>query len=381
MRVADLSRTEFGRILLIKPSAVGDVVHTLPVLSKLRARYPSARIDWMLTPAIADLIRYHPDLSNVVLFQRYTYGRMWQNWSIPVEFARFLASLRSAQYDLVIDLHGQFRSAAFTLATGASTRIGFDRPRKRVWYAGRPLPREAFIHGWTGARELSWLAYTHRIPIPTLDAHAVERYLWLSDLLGLRSGPPEAHVPVAPQAEASVERLLAGHGLAGKPLAVVAPGTIWETKHWLPENYAAVARYLMGRGWGVVLAGSGNDRPCCQEVAHRSAGAIDLCGRTSVSELAAILRRARLCVCNDSGPMHLAAALNVPLVAIFGPTDPVWVGPFGRPEAVVRLGLDCSPCYLRKLRDCPHGHACMRQVTPEMVIARIERVLAAANAA
>ena len=100
-----------------------------------------------------------------------------------------------------------------------------------------------------------------------------------------------------------------------------------------------------------------------------------MCGKTKLPDLAALVARAGLCVTNDSGPMHLAAALGTPLVAIFGPTDPVWVGPYGKPESVVRVGLECSPCYLRKLRECPYDHACMRQVSAEMVIERAKQVL------
>lgn len=381
MRLADLRHHEFKSILLIKPSAVGDVIHALPVLAKLRQRYPAARIDWMLTPPIAELIQHHPDLSNVVLFAREAYGRPWENWSHSFDFVRLVNDLRTTGYDLVVDLHGQFRSAFFTLATGAATRVGFDRPRRRVRWAGRPLPRQALLHGWTGAREFSWVAYTHRIPVPTLDAHAVDRYLWVGELLDLAPGSAEFHVPAPPQARARVDGFLDERGLAARPLAVLTPGTIWETKHWPPQSFARVAQYLVDSGWAVVLAGSGRDRPRCQQVADACPEALNLCGRTTLSELAELIRGARICVTNDSGPMHLAAALGTPLVSVFGPTDPVWIGPYQRPQAVVRADLECSPCYLRRLRECPHGHACMNRVTPDLVINRIERILSAADAA
>ena len=365
-------------VLIIKPSAIGDVVHALPVLAKLRQRYPAARIDWMLTPHIAELVGNHPALSNVVLFQRQAYGKPWRDWSSSTSgFTQMVTGLREAEYDLVIDLHGQLRSAFFTLVTGARTRIGFDRPRKSVRRAGRPLPRQAFVHGWTGAREGSWVAYTHRIPIPTLDRHAADRYLWLGDMLDFPPGPADFTVPVPAFAEAAVHRLLEQNGLADKQLAVLCPGTLWETKHWPAEYFAEVARYFRQMGWGVVLAGSGKDRKVCQKVAEHAAGVLDVSGKTSISELAALLKRASMCVTNDSGPMHLAAALGAPLVAIFGPTDSLWVGPYGNPEAVVRVGLECSPCYLRKVRECPFGHRCMKEVTPAMVIDRIEKTLGA----
>jgi lipopolysaccharide heptosyltransferase I len=381
VRTPSLRRREFRRILLIKPSALGDVIHAVPVLAKLRARYPAARIDWLLTPAIAEWIGHHPGLSNVVLFPRQELARLTSSLPAALRLARALADLRRTRYDLVIDLHGQFRSAVFTLATGASVRIGFDRPRRRLRHVGRRLVPQAYRHGWTGARELSWLAYSHRVAVPTLDVHAVDRYLWVGPLLGLGDGAPDFRVPVPAASQARVDSLLAGAGLAGRPLTVHVPGTLWETKHWHAEGFAAVARHLLSRGRAVVLAGSQAERPRCRSVAALAPGAVDFSGRTTVSELAALVRRAEVCVTNDSGSMHLAVAMSRPVVSIFGPTDPVWIGPYGRPGAVAQAGVACAPCYLRRLDRCPHGHACMAGVTAEMVIERLERVLAGLRAA
>src|SRR5207245_4425172 len=130
-------------------------------------------------------------------------------------------------------------------------------------------------------------------------------------------------------------------------------------------------------GWAVVLAGSASERDRCQAVAARAAGVVDLSGRTTLSELAALLAQAALCVTNDSGSMHLATALGRPVVSVFGPTDPIWIGPYGRPHAVVRADVPCAPCYLRKLADCPHGHQCMRDVSRTRVVERIDQCLKA----
>lgn len=380
MNAPSLRRRAFQRILLIKPSAVGDVIHTLPVLAKLRARYPEAQIDWLLTPAIAELVGHHPALSNVVLFDRGALARGWLDW--PVGVAELLGQLWRTRYDLVIDLHGQFRSAILTLATRAPVRIGFDRPHAGPRAAeDRRLVDNAYRHGWTGAREGAWLAYTHRIPLPRSDVHAVDRYLWLAPLLGLDAGPPTFHVPIPPASEAHVEALLAAHGLRGQPFAVLVPGTIWPTKHWHIEGFASVARHLRGRGWSVVLAGSTSERSRCRAVAEQAPGIRDLSGQTALSELAALIRRAEVCVTNDSGSMHLTVALGRPVVSIFGPTDALWIGPYGRPHAVVRADMPCAPCYFRQLRDCPNNHSCMTTVTPGMVIDRVEHILAEARRA
>jgi heptosyltransferase-1 len=371
VNAASLATETFSRILLVKPSAVGDVVHTIPLLVKLRARYPQARIDWFITPENADLVRHHPALSGVVLFNRRGFASFGRNWRATAGPFELLRQLRRTRYELVIDMHGQFRTAAFVRATGAAVRIGFDRPIKR-------LPTETVhhelhnvpLHGWAGAREFSWLAYTHRIHIPTLDVHAIDRYLWVGKMLGLDDAPPDLRIYLSRETEARTAQLLARHSL--KEFAVLAPGTMWETKHWLPERFAETGRILTQRGLGIVLVGTSRDKDRCRIVADLCPGAVDFSGQTSVGELAAIIKRAKVAVTNDSGSMHLAVALETPVVSVFGPTNPVHIGPYGRPEAVVRLDLPCSPCNYRRLRQCPHEHMCMEQLTAGMVLDRID---------
>lgn len=375
-REGALRDRDFQRILLIKPSALGDVIHTLPVLARLRARYPHAQIDWLLTPALADLLAHHPDLSNVVIFDRKRLGRVARPIAAGAGVFGLLRDLRRPRYDLVIDLHGQIRSGLFALVTGAGTRIGFDRPRRAPHPDDRQLPPSAYRHGWTGAREGAWLAYTHRIPIPRLDVHAVDRYLRLGDLLGFGPGPVEFQLPIAATARERVRAKLAQLGVGdGQNLAVLSPGTIWETKRWTVAGFAAVAAALRERGLTPVLVGAPDEADRCAAVAAACVDAVNLCGATSIPELAALIDRAAIVVTNDSGPMHLAAALNRPVVAIFGPTDDLWVGPYGQPRGAIRLDLACAPCYLRKLSRCRYDHRCMRDLTAERVIARLDDVL------
>ena len=185
-----LQSAEFSRILLIKPSALGDVVHTIPVLVKLRARYPRARIDWLITPENAEVVRCHPALDNVVLFARRDFSKRGRRWHALMAFFDLLKQIRRAKYDLIIDMHGQVRSAFFALISGAHVRIGFDRPVKRTLTVSAEHDlKNVPSHGWRGAREGSWLAYTHRIAIPTLDVHAIDRYLWVGELLGFDGNP------------------------------------------------------------------------------------------------------------------------------------------------------------------------------------------------
>ena len=383
-KIGSLASRQFERVLLIKPSAFGDVLHTLPVLVRLRTRYPAARIDWLITPENADLVQYHPALSNVVLFARRDYARWNRVLAAGAGLLSLVNSLQAAQYDLAIDLHGQFRSAFFVLASGAAVRVGFDRPLRLSASSAVALSKQtaedaearrepAPRRGWRGAREGSWMAYTHRIPIPTLDIHAVDRYLWLGPMLGLDDGPPDLRVNWPTEAEERADALLRRHAL--RSFAMLVPGTIWRTKHWHEEGFASVGRYLLQQGLGVILVGTARERPRCQAIAARCPGACDLSGQTTPSELAALMNRSAINVTNDSGAMHLAVALNRPVVSVFGPTNPTWVGPYRRPQAVVRVDLPCSPCYFRRLSQCPNDHACMNQVSAEQVIERVRMVL------
>ncbi|MBX9791294.1 MAG: lipopolysaccharide heptosyltransferase II [Pirellulales bacterium] len=353
-----LADRDFSRILIIKPSAVGDVVHTLPLLVKLRRRYPAAQIDWFITPENAELVRAHPALSNIVLFPRRQYARFGTSPTATLGVVRLLAELRRAHYDLVVDVHGQARSAVFALATGAKCRVGYER-----------------------AREWAWLAYSHRVPVPTMDCHAVDRYLGLSDVLNLDRDPPDFTICLPPAVDERANELLAGEGLIGQRYSVISPSTTWETKFWSPEHFGEVARHLSARGLRVLVVGAPSERERCRMVAEQCPGAIDLAGRTSLGVLAAVMRQAAICVTNDSGTMHLAAALGRPFVSVFGPTNPVRTGPYQRPDAVVRLDLECSPCLLRKLRHCRHEHRCLRDLGSSLVIERIELVLATRAAA
>jgi len=376
-----LQSAEFSRILLIKPSALGDVVHTLPVLVKLRARYPRARIDWLITPENAEVVRYHPALSNVVLFARRDFSKRGRRWSAFLSFFDLLKQIRHARYELVIDMHGQVRSAFFALMSGARVRIGFDRPiRRGVTISAEHDLKNIPNHGWRGAREGSWIAYTHRIPIPTLDVHAIDRYLWVAPLLGLDDNPPDLTIHLSPQASDRVNRLLEEHGvLASKPLVVLVPGTIWETKHWTIEGFAGVARQFVQDGFAVALVGTVRDQQRCRQIAAAAPGTCDLSGKTTPGDLAALIRRAEVAITNDSGSMHVAASLGKPMVSVFGPTNPVHIGPYQRPESVVRVDLQCSPCNYRRLSQCPFDHACMKQVTSTMVVERARKILSAAK--
>ncbi|MGD0562103.1 MAG: glycosyltransferase family 9 protein [Roseiarcus sp.] len=390
MHGTTLADRSFQRILLIKLSAIGDVIHTIPLLNALRRHYPAARIDWLSKPTPAEFIRDLPAVDEVLVYGENQTEVPQYNWDGFTHFVRLirdhkflamLSRLRAARYDLVIDMQGQMRSGFVSMVTGAPVRIGFDRPRKEVWEPeGRTLPPGAIERSWKGAREGSWLAYTHRVRLPTLAIHAIDRYLLVGDLLGFEREPPDFSIPIRAEADRRVDALLREHaGAMTKPPIVMMPGSLWETKRWRPEGFAAVARHFLAQGYPVLIDGAANQAEECRRIAAAAPGAVVLAGLTSLAELAALIRRSAIAVTNDSGPLHLTTALGRPVVALFGPTNPVWFGPYQRPDAIVSAGVACSPCNLRDLARCPHDHACMRGITPERVIGAIEAQLALAE--
>lgn len=321
------------RILLIKPSAIGDVVHALPVLNLLRRHWPAAKISWLVTPACAGILDRHPMLDESIIFDRKGYARWWRHWPTWRRLGQLNRELRERQFDLVIDLQGLFRSGWLAWQTRSPIRIGF-----------------------ANAREGAPLFYTHRVPIDTPEQHAISRYLNVLEAIGCPTSPVEFPFAVDDADRRHVAELLG----SDRPFAVLLPGTNWVTKRWPVEHFSQLGRMLRERhGLATVVAGS----PAERELGNHVADALNLCGRTNLRQLVALLERSALVVANDSGPMHIAAALGRPMVTLFGPTNPIRTGPYGRDDTVIRLDIPCSPCYSRT---CSH-QSCLRQLTPDGV--------------
>lgn len=351
---APLAHRQFHRILLIKPSSLGDLVHAMPVLHGLRCRYPQARIDWLAGTAFAPLVEGHPDVCEVLRFDRRRYGRMLRDPRIAVEFAAFCRRLHRRRYDLVVDLQGLFRSGLLALATGASVRIGF-----------------------AAARELAWVFYTHRIEVSGPQTHAVDRNYATARLLGFADVPITFDLAVTQAERQRVDQILAGADLAyGAPFAAILPGARWETKRWPEDRFTEVVEGLAERQAlaSVLLAGPDEADICDRIQAQCRCSVTNLAGKTALRELTAILERAAIVICHDSAPMHLAAALGRPLVCLLGPTNPARTGPYSKGARILQADLPCVPCYLRRLSQCRRDHACMTSL-------EVDNVLEAAAAA
>jgi lipopolysaccharide heptosyltransferase II len=268
-----------------------------------------------------------------------------------------IRAVRAGRFDVVVDLQGLLRSAVLGGMSGAPVRIGFANGRE-----GSP-----------------WF-YTDRIPVPAASIHAVDRYLLIARALGAepdKPGPSAFPLPHDAGAEAKMDALLAAVDVQmGTVLVALNPSARWPTKRWPAESFAAVGDRLQQQvGVRVVVVGGAEDRPVVEAMmrAMRTAP-IDLAGKTTMKELIALLRRLQLFITNDSGPMHLAAAVGTPVIVLFGPTDPARTGPYGDGHTILRSGIPCSPCFSRRCMNAVTME-CMTAIHPQQVIESATKLL------
>lgn len=349
-------------ILLIKLSALGDVIHTLPALTTLRRHRPDARITWLAEGSFAELLRGHPALDRLIVWRRGAFQQALRSgrlFSALAEFRRCARALRDTPYELAVDFQGLAKSALWMTLARARRKAGYGPGNRR--------------------NELAHLALNERVPVTAPAAHAVERNLLLLEALGFPRLPLRYDLPVPPEAEAEAGALLAELGLGGGGrFAAVGVMTRWPTKNWTPAGFAAVADRLAAAGLPAVFTGAAGDRAALDAIAARMRTPMRrVDGRTPLPTLAALLRRARVMLSTDTGPMHLAVAVGTPVVALFGPTDPGYTGPYGPEQVVLRTGVACSPCLRRECRTTRHEKfACMTRLDPAAVA---EAVLARAG--
>jgi lipopolysaccharide heptosyltransferase II len=336
--------SDFRRILIIKPSSLGDIVHALPTLSAIRRRFPSAQVAWLVRKEWTEILEGHPDLNEVL-----TVDRRWGSW------LSVIARLRLSRFDVAVDLQGLFRSGLVARVSGAPVRVGFAEGRE-----GSPF------------------FYTDRVTLPVpskapwrlLPMHAVDRNLAVAAYLGADISQPHFPIPAFPEEAQRVQRKLAGLGV--DPLDVliaVAPVDRRAVRSWPIERFVETAARLQKmHDVRIVLVGTPAQRWIVEPFAAAvGRGLVDLVGKTTVRELVALLRQVRLLLANDSAPLHIAAALGTPVVGLFGPTNPARARPYGEGHRVVQAGLACSPCESRACSN-PHRFECFTAIGVDQVV-------------
>jgi heptosyltransferase I len=319
-----------GKILIVKPSSLGDIVHSLPFLNAIRACFPESEIHWVIAKGFEGLLEGHPMINKLWIIHKDKWRKISRAGETVKELAALFKELKKERYDLIIDLQGLLRSGLITAATGAPVRIGFLE-----------------------AREGSRIFYTHKVE-GGKDIHAVDRYMKIAHFLGCSDENICFPLPV------DVSDIQHKFTLP-EEYVVLVPGARWETKRWAPEMFGELAARLPLKA---IIAGSRGDLDIAKTIVELSLGkAVSLVGKTSLKELIEIMRNAQFVVSNDSGPMHIAAALGIPVFALFGPTEPLRTGPYGGIHTIIREKTECAPCFRKK---CDTLY-CMRNLSVQRV--------------
>ena len=350
--------TEPKRILVIQTAFLGDVVLTTPLLQALRDRFPKAYLAVLVIPGTREILAGRPGLDEVLAYDKKGRERGLRG------LRSIVRRLAEKRFDCCLLPHRSFRSALLAFAAGIPMRIGFVQSLG-CWLYSRRVWRDS-------------------------SRHDVRRNLQLMSPLA-PEGPGDRTVPTGKLwVSADTEdlewasRSLAEHGIRPNDQVIaIAPGSVWATKRWIPEGFAAVIDGLIvQKNRKVVVLGSRDDQPVVNEILERCREKpVDLSGRTTLRQLAAVLKRCELLITNDNGAMHVGVAQNVPVVAIFGSTTlSLGYGPYTDRAEVVERSLDCRPCGRHGYSTCPRGHFnCMKQITPEQVMAAAEKWLGPAS--
>ena len=320
---------------------IGDAVMTTPALRAVRESFPEARITVVANPLVAKLFEYHPDCDEVIVYDKK--GRDAGVFG----FLRFVSRLRRNKFDCAILLQNAIEAALLSFLAGVPKRAGYVTDGRR-------------------------LLLTHPVPVSDqeLALHHTDYYLHMLAQVGVTTAAKAQCLALRAE-----EVQWAAQNMPRGRFVVINPGAAYgSAKRWIPERFAAVADELVNRyGLSVVLSGGPAEIEVGEDIAMAmQAPCQNLIGKTNVRQLMALLAASSLMVTNDSGPMHVAAAFNVPMVAIFGPTDHTTTSPWGTNAQIVRHQVECSPCFLRQ---CPIDHRCMQRVTAADVLSAVVEIL------
>jgi len=342
---------KMNRVLIRGTNWIGDVVMTFPAIAAVRETLPKARITVLVKPWVADLVRMHPAVDEVMVYERP--GRH----SGPGGLFALARELRGENFDAALLLQNAIEAAIIAWLAGIPVRAGYSTDARGLLLT-HPVKRTSQI----------------------LTVHQSIYYLEMLKALGFRSSQGALRLVATEKQRLSAEKLLGQFGIAGRrPLVGMAPGAAYgPAKRWFPERFAAVADRLAGRtACPVLLFGSDGDRASTEAVQAAAKNPfIDIAGRTNLEDAIALIARCDLFITNDSGLMHVAGALGVPTVAIFGSTNPQTTYPLGERTVILRRPVDCSPC-LKK--ECPTDFKCMDLVTVDEVYDESVRLLAEAG--
>jgi len=338
-------------------SAIGDVIHTLPALNAIRKHYREAHITCLVEEAAYDLVKGHEALDRVLVSKRKRWLKDLRGpgcFKAVKEAYNFLKKLRDTRYNLILDFQALLKSGILIALAKGERKVGFDRGLEHM--------------------EHSYLFLNERIPAVDMEHHALSRGLMLLNALGIPTPEVEYKLPVFDDDRQKVDDLIRRYEFEN-PQRIVAinPVAKWETKLWSNQKFAQLADSLIEQySCGIVFTGSLNDRSAIDNIISKMKGrAVNLAGETTLKVLAALYSKVQMVVSTDTGPMHMAAAVGAPVVALFGPTAPWRTGPYGAGHHIVRAELECAPCFKRQCETTD----CMHQISVAQVLEAASKVI------
>ncbi len=342
----------FKRILIVKLSSIGDVVHALPVLKTLRKNYPGAYISWVVESKAREILEGNKDLDEIIVINTGKW-RKRLNRSTINEMISKIKVLRGKKFDLAIDIQGLIKSGVIAYLSGARVRIGFNRGDAR-----EPLNR---------------LFMTVEASPIGKDIHVIDKNLSLLGSLGLNSFSKEFTIQTSPADEKYIDDFLRAKNIdPEKGFIAVNPGVGFKTKKWETRKYAELSDGIMDElNKKVILTWGPGEEGLVSEISNMMHHKPVTPPFTTVKQAAVLLRRCKMFIGSDTGPLHITAALNIPTVAIFGPTDPIRNGPYGNNHTIIHKNLACSGCYKRRCKTME----CMKGITVEEVYKAVKEMM------
>ncbi len=343
-------------ILIVKLSAIGDVIHTFPALNAVRKQYPDAHITWLVEEAASSLIEGHTALNRVLVSKRKSWikGIAGHSYLDNIrEACSFIKELRDTKYDIILDFQALLKSGILIGLAKGKRKIGFDKGMQH--------------------QEHSYIFLNERVPPVDMEIHALTRGMMLLEAIGISSNDIEYNIYISDQDRKKADDLLQQHEKKEyKTIVAINPVAKWETKLWDNAKFAKLADNLIKQyNAKVFFTGSAEDRELILDIISRMKGkTYSLAGRTTLKTLAAIFEKTDFIISTDTGPMHMAAAVGTPVIALFGPTAPWRTGPFGIDHQIIRADLECSPCFKRQCKTID----CMKQISVEQVLNGVERL-------
>lgn len=306
----------FKKILIIKPSSLGDIVQALPALSALRKSFINAKISWLIRTECAPLINNHPYINELINFDRKFLGQAWYNPAALDALLSLIKKLREERFDAVFDFQGLFRTSVLAWLSGCKKCIGMEN-----------------------AREFAHFFYTHKVKQDKSCIHLVDFYLKIVQTAGAENIEAKFIIPTDDKAFDYVNKLLSSHNIEPKKYACFVTGSAHADKCWPLEHFAILAERIYSQfGLKIVASGTASERSLNERLKLLTKVPItNLAAKTDLNQLKAMLKSAKIVIGNDTGPSHIAAALGVPVVMIFGRSNPARVAPYKKPHSIVAI--------------------------------------------